>query len=73
MIQQYAAADHVSVLREAMAPNKEQTNLVNAVSGQLTALQCAFDDYKESAYLVDKDSSKSKKKESKKKKNDTTS
>ena len=67
------AADRVRILREALAPSKEQANLVGVVSGQLAALQCAFDDYKESAYLVDKDSYKSKKKESKKKKKDTKS
>ena len=73
MIQEYAAADHVRVLRETPAPSEEQANLVGAVSGQLAALQRAFDDYKESAYLVDKDSNKSKKKERKKKKKDTKS
>ena len=66
-------ADHVRILREALAPSKEQANMVGAVSGQLTALQCAFVDYQESTYLVDEDSSKSKKKESKKKKKDTKS
>ena len=54
-------------------PSKEQANLVSAVSGQLAALQCASVDYEESAYSVDKDSSKIKKKENKKKKKDTKS
>ena len=73
MIQEYVAADRVRVLREAPAPNKEQANLVDAVSRKLAALQRAFDDYKESTYLVDEDSRKSKKKESKKKKKGTKS
>jgi hypothetical protein len=73
MIEEYAVADRVRVLREAPAPSKEQANLVSAVSRQLAALHRAFDDYEESAYLVDEDSSKSKKKESEKKKKDTKS
>jgi hypothetical protein len=73
MIQEYAAADRIQTLREALAHRKDEANLVGVVSEQLAALQCAFDDYKESAYLVDEDSSKSKKQESKKKKKDTKS
>ena len=68
MIQEYAAADCVRLLREAPAPSEEQANLFGAVSGELMALQHAFDDYEESAYSVDEDSGKSTKKKSKKKK-----
>ena len=68
MIQEFAAADCVRVLQEAPVPSKEQANLVGMVSRQLAALQRAFDDYKESAYSVDKDSYKNKKKKIKKKK-----
>ena len=56
------------VLREAPAPSDKQTNQVGAFSGQLAALQCAFGDYKESAFSADKDSTRSTKKASKKKK-----
>ena len=56
-------ADPVWVLREVPAP-------IDEFSGQLAALQCAFDNYKESAFSVDTDSGRSKKKESKKKKKD---
>ena len=73
MIQEYVAAGHVWVLCEAPAPSNEQANQVGAFSGKLTALQCAFDDYKESVFSVDKESSTSKKKESKNKKKDNKS
>ena len=68
MVKEYAAADRVRVLREAPAPNDEQANQVRAFGGQLVALQCAFDDYEESTFSVDKDSGRSKKREKKKKK-----
>jgi len=58
----------VRVLCKAPAPSDKQANQVGAFGGQLTALQCAFDDYKESAFSVDKESGKSKKREKKKKK-----
>jgi hypothetical protein len=70
MVKEYAAADHVRVLREAPAPSDEQANQVGAFGGQLAALQCAFDDYKESAFSVDEDSGRSKTKKKKKKKKD---
>ena len=73
MIQEYAAADCVRVLQDAPAPSKEQSNLVGGVGRQLAALQRAFGDYKESAYLVNENSYKRKKKESNKKKKDTES
>ena len=56
------------VLCEARAPSNKQANQVGAFGGQLTALQCAFDDYKESAFSVDEQSGRSKKREKKKKK-----
>ena len=56
------------VLREAPAPSDEQAKEVGAFVGQLAALQCAFNDYKESAFLVDEESDRTKKKEKKKKK-----
>jgi len=56
------------VLREAPAPSDEQANQVGAFGGQLTALQRAFDDYKESAFSVDEDSGRSKTKKKKKNK-----
>ena len=68
MVKEYAAANCVRALPEAPAPSDEQANQVGAFGGQLTALQCAFDDYKESAFSVDKESINSKKKEKKKKK-----
>jgi len=67
MVEEYVAADHVWVLREELAPSDEQANQVGAFSGQLTALQRAFDDYEESAFSVDEDSGRCKKMESKKK------
>jgi hypothetical protein len=73
MVQEYVAADRVRVLREAPAPSEEQANQVGAFSGQLAALQYAFDDYEESAFSVDEDSGRSKKKESKKTKKDDRS
>ena len=73
MVQEYAAADRVQVLREAPAPSDEQANQVGAFSGQLVALQRAFHDYEESAFSVDEDSGRSKKKESKKTKKDDRS
>ena len=73
MLKEYAAADHVWMLRKAPAPSNEQANQVGAFSGQLAALQRAFDDYKESTFSVDKDSGRSTKKASKKKKNDDMS
>ena len=42
MIQEYAAADRVQVLQKTPAPSEEQANLVDGVSGQLAALQCAL-------------------------------
>jgi hypothetical protein len=68
MVKEYAAADHVWVLCEAPAPSDEQANQVGAFGGQLAALQCAFDNCKESAFSVDEESVISKKKEKKKKK-----
>ena len=68
MLKEYAAADHVRVLHEALTPSNEQANQVRAFSGQLVTLQRAFDNYEESAFSVDKDSGRSKKNESKKKK-----
>ena len=56
MVKEYAAADQVRVLREAPAPSDEQANQVGAFGGQLAALQCAFDDYKKSAFSVDEES-----------------
>ena len=56
------------VQREAPAPSDEQANQVGSFGGQLKALQCAFDDYEESAFSVDQDSSRSKMKKKKKKK-----
>ena len=66
MVKEYVAADRVWVLREELAPTDEQANQVGAFSGQLAALQRAFDDYEESAFSVDKDSGRCKKMESKK-------
>ena len=63
MVKEYAAADRVRGLREAPAPSDEQANQVGAFGGQLAALQRAFDDYKESAFSVDEDSSRSKTRE----------
>jgi hypothetical protein len=62
MLKEYAAADHVRVLHEALTPSNEQANQVRAFSGQLVTLQRAFDNYEE------RDSGRSKKNESKKKK-----
>ena len=70
MVKEYAAADQVRVLREAPAPIDEQANQVGAFGGQLAALQCAFNDYVESAFSVDADSSRSKMKKKTKKKKD---
>ena len=61
------------VLCEAPAPSNKQANQVGAFGGQLTALQCAFDDYKESAFSVNEDSGRSKIKKKKKKKKDDDS
>ena len=58
------------VLREAPAPNDEQAKQVGAFGGQLAALQRTFNDYKESTFSVDKDSSRSKTKKKKKRKKD---
>ena len=60
MVKEYAAADQVRVLPEAPAPSDEQANQVGAFGGQLVALQCAFNDYEESAFSVDQDSGRSK-------------
>jgi hypothetical protein len=73
MVKEYAAADRVRVLREAPAPSDEQANQVGAFGGQLAALRRAFDNYKESAFSVDEDSSRSKTKKKKKKKKDDES
>ena len=73
MVHEYAGADHVQVLREALAPSNKQANQVGAFSGQLAALPSAFNDYEESAFSVDEDSGRSKKKESKKTKKDDRS
>jgi hypothetical protein len=73
MVKEYAAANRVTVLREAPVPSDEQANQVGAFGGQLAALQRPFDDYKESAFSVDEESIKSKKKEKKKKKKDNDS
>jgi hypothetical protein len=68
IVQEYAAADCVRVLREAPAPNVDQANQVSSLTEQLRVFQRAFEDYEESAFAADDESSKKSSSKKKKKK-----
>jgi hypothetical protein len=58
IVQEYAAADRVHVLCEAPAPNIDQANHVSSLTEQLKVFQRAFEDYEQSAFAADDESSK---------------
>jgi hypothetical protein len=70
MVQEYATADRVHVLREAPAPNLEQAQQVGAITEHLKAFQRMFEEYEESAFAADEESSKKRHSKKKHKKKD---